>query len=550
MPVSNLVIALTLVCEGIAAFLVWRQGYRAALLYLVSWVLLLVAGLAFVLSNLNILSGLAIPESLVMAAATLGALFWSLAIADRVNLLKAETENANRRLERSERKYRSLFESSRDAIFITTREGQVVDLNPAGVEMFGFTPSDLNELNARQVYADPAEREHTAQAIEAQGFVQDYPVRMRRKDGSELDALITSSLGKMTSCKKPGFKGSFGMSPSAGGSKPNSKQHRHHLEELVQIRTAQAAAELAERQAGSRSAAAPHPGARHPQRDCQYHQHGDRYLQTTLEHVAGTVADLFAAPAVLITVLDREHSQVRLLASYARLTAAAPLGEQVFDLDDVPIFRQVVDQNKPLVLASAQTSPLLTGMQELLQTLGSHTVLLVPLRVHSDVIGVMSVHCGQVEYAFSAEEIDLAETIASEIATAIENVRLYQQAQVIAVEQERHRLARELHDSVIQTLYSTVLLASGWRMMAEQGRLDPASTAVHFQQVADQSEQALKEMRLLLFQLRPPVLEQVGLVSALQQRLDSVERRVSIETSLLTTGDWDALPPPSRGGIV
>jgi signal transduction histidine kinase len=143
----------------------------------------------------------------------------------------------------------------------------------------------------------------------------------------------------------------------------------------------------------------------------------------------------------------------------------------------------------------------------------------------------------------STDEINLAETIASEIATAIENVRLYQQAQAIAVEQERHRLARELHDSVIQTLYSTVLLASGWHLMAEQGRFNPASTAAHFQQVAEQSEQALKEMRLLLFHLRPPVLEQVGLVNALQQRLDTVERRVSIETSLLTTGDWPTLPP-------
>jgi len=91
---SNLVIALTLVCEGIAAFLVWRQGYRAARLYLVSWVLMLLAGLTFVLSNLNILSGLAIPESIVMVATAMGSLFWSLAIADRVNLLKAETESA------------------------------------------------------------------------------------------------------------------------------------------------------------------------------------------------------------------------------------------------------------------------------------------------------------------------------------------------------------------------------------------------------------------------------------------------------------------------
>jgi len=169
--------------------------------------------------------------------------------------------------------------------------------------------------------------------------------------------------------------------------------------------------------------------------------------------------------------------------------------------------------------------------------------LLVPLRVHNDIIGVMTIHNSLVGYVLSAEEIHLAETVASEIATAIENVRLYQQAQAIAVEQERHRLARELHDSVIQTLYSTVLLASGWRMMAEQGRLDPANTAIHFQQVAEQSEKALKEMRLMLFQLRPPVLEEVGLVNALQQRLDSVERRVSIETSLITTGDWSTLPP-------
>jgi len=183
---SNLIIALTLVSEGIAAFLVLRQGYRAARLYLVSWVLLLAAGLAFVLSNLNILSGLAIPESIVMVATAMGALFWSLAIADRVNLLKAETESANRSLERSERKYRSIFENSRDAIFITTREGQIVDLNPAGVEMFGYTPADLKELHASQVYADPVERENTAQGIEARGFVQDYPVRMRRKDGASL----------------------------------------------------------------------------------------------------------------------------------------------------------------------------------------------------------------------------------------------------------------------------------------------------------------------------------------------------------------------------
>jgi PAS domain S-box-containing protein len=539
---SNLVIAVTLITEGVAAIEVWQQGFRAARLYLVSWVLLLVVGLVFVLSNLNFFSGFAIPESTVMVATALGALFWSLAMADRVNLLKAETESVNRRLERSERKYRSLFENSRDAIFITTREGRVVDLNPAGMELFGFNPTELDEIDVRQVYAEPAEREHTTQAIETQGFVKDYPVHMRRKDGGEINALITSSVWHDDELNEAGYQGIVRDITQRQRIEAELELHRHHLEELVQIRTEQAAAELAERERAQEALQS------RIQELTALNEIANTIsevtdLQTTLEHVAGKVAGLFTASATLIMMLDHERSQVKLLALHADSQLPEMHNEHIFDLNDVPIFRQVVDQNKPLVIAKAQSSPLLAGMLNLLQTLGTQALLLVPLRVHNDVIGVMTVNRSQVKHVFSVDEITLAETVASEIATAIENVRLYQQAQAIAVEQERHRLARELHDSVIQTLYSTVLLASGWRMMAEQGRLDPTSTAVHFQQVAEQSEQALKEMRLLLFQLRPPVLEQVGLVSALQQRLDAVEHRVGIETSLLTSGEWQALPP-------
>jgi PAS domain S-box-containing protein len=544
-PVSiliNLLIALTLVLEGVAALKIWRQGYRAARLYLVSWAFLLLAGLGFVLSSLNILFGLTLPESLVMVAMAVGALFWSLTLADRVNLLKAETESANLRLERSERRYRSLFENSRDAIFISSREGKILELNPAGVELFGFERAEMNEIDVRQVYAEPAERDLTVRTIDSQGFVQDYPVRMRRKDGSEINALITSSVWHDDELNESGYQGIVRDITQRQRIEAELEQHRHHLEELVQTRTVQAATELAERQRAQEAL------QRRIQELTALNEIANTIsevtdLQTTLEYVAGKVAGLFIASAALITMLDHERSEVKLLALHADLQLPEMHSEHIFDLDDVPVFRQVVDQNKPLVIAMAQSSLLLAGMQNLMQTLGTQTLLLVPLRVHNDVIGVMMVNSSQVERVFSIDEINLAETVASEIATAIENVRLYQQAQTIAVEQERHRLARELHDSVIQTLYSTVLLASGWRMMAEQGRFDPASTAAHFQQVAEQSEQALKEMRLLLFQLRPPVLEQVGLVSALQQRLDAVERRVSIETSLLTLGEWTMLPP-------
>jgi len=68
-------------------------------------------------------------------------------------------------------------------------------------------------------------------------------------------------------------------------------------------------------------------------------------------------------------MLDRERSQVKLLATYIGSPLTKPPDEQVFDLDEVPIFRQVMDQNKPLVITDAQANPLLLGMQDLLQTL-------------------------------------------------------------------------------------------------------------------------------------------------------------------------------------
>ncbi len=119
--------------------------------------------------------------------------------------------------------------------------------------------------------------------------------------------------------------------------------------------------------------------------------------------------------------------------------------------------------------------------------------------------------------------------------------KLYEQAHELAVRKERQRLARELHDSVTQLLYSMNLLNSGWRKKAEEGQMvDPAAA---FQQLESIGLQALKEMRLVIYQMRPPILEENGLVGALRLRLEAVEQHVNIHTELVTEGD---LPPLSQ----
>ena len=164
-----------------------------------------------------------------------------------------------------------------------------------------------------------------------------------------------------------------------------------------------------------------------------------------------------------------------------------------------------------------------------------------PLIIGRSIIGLLIVEQDQVG-AYHSEDAQILQTFANQAAIAIENARLYEQAQTVAVDAERQRLARDLHDSVTQSLYSLTLLTSGWAKMAQQGRLKVTQVAEHFDQLQDVSLQALKEMRLLLHQLRPPVLEEVGLLGALQQRLEAVEQRVNVETRLLTRGNVDGVP--------
>lgn len=106
-------------------------------------------------------------------------------ISDRVR--------ADADLRESERRYREFFTTSRDSVFITTRKGEWIDFNDAALEMFGYANrEELSKVPIVSLYADPADRPLFLSLIEKQGSVKEYPVRLRRRDGTIIDTLITS----------------------------------------------------------------------------------------------------------------------------------------------------------------------------------------------------------------------------------------------------------------------------------------------------------------------------------------------------------------------
>jgi signal transduction histidine kinase len=171
--------------------------------------------------------------------------------------------------------------------------------------------------------------------------------------------------------------------------------------------------------------------------------------------------------------------------------------------------------------------------------------LVIPLRLGSQVIGTLDVHNTQVG-AFSEEDVVAIQSLGDQIVVAIENAHLYDQSRELAVLEERTRLARDLHDSVTQSLYSLVLLTEGWRRLLSAG--SGSQIEDYLGRTGEIAQQALREMRLLIHELRPPMLEQEGLVGAVRKRLDAVEKRVGIEARVVMD-DLVELPASQEEGL-
>ncbi len=160
----------------------------------------------------------------------------------------------------------------------------------------------------------------------------------------------------------------------------------------------------------------------------------------------------------------------------------------------------------------------------------------VPIRVGNHILGALSIYFNK-KHSNNADPnlATLLTATADHLGIVVESIRLRRKAERAAILEERSRLARELHDSVTQLMYSVNLFARAGKDAYRLNDLKQGER--NLSRLEDISRQALKELRLLLFELRPPELEQEGLIGALQHRLDAVEGRSGVGTQLLVNGE-------------
>jgi signal transduction histidine kinase len=192
----------------------------------------------------------------------------------------------------------------------------------------------------------------------------------------------------------------------------------------------------------------------------------------------------------------------------------------------------LVDETTLAQLRSQQAPILQQGAESDLGS-GATSSLFVPLLVEHIVCGVLVFALADAQLSPGAEQDIL--WLADQVIIAHGAARLQQKAKTASDLQERERLAREMHDAAMQSIYSITLFAEAGRRLASLGQIDRVQD--YLLRLNETAQLALKELRLLLYELQPAVLEQVGLVGALRQRLESVERRTGMSARLEVDAD-------------
>jgi signal transduction histidine kinase len=184
----------------------------------------------------------------------------------------------------------------------------------------------------------------------------------------------------------------------------------------------------------------------------------------------------------------------------------------------------------------------------------SESLLAAPLVQGGVTIGVLEAAHSRPD-GLTADQLPTLAAAAHWAAIAIANAQLHEQTQQLREQQalleERARLARELHDVVTQSVYSMSVLAGAWRRQIEAGTLTPQKA--HIDELGQLAQQALREVRLMIYELRPTELEEEGLLGALYRRLETVEERAGIQTQLIVTDGTsrtDPRQPDSRAAMI
>lgn len=266
-------------------------------------------------------------------------------------------------------------------------------------------------------------------------------------------------------------------------------------------------------------------------------------LQQVLDRVAAFVLWPTGAVACAIVLIDPATRTFRMAGTSGHLDGYLEKIEKCRQLGAPLATLEAFERRQPAVrrdLKKLLDDPRYAPMHETLAEAAWTSAAMVPLVSRGEELGVLSAFYPATHEPTDADTGFLV-AMADQMAVAVDNARLLGELEGKVALEERHRLARELHDSVSQALFSMSLHARAVQMAAEQSGADPQGpVAVGVAQLLELVQGALAEMRALIFQLRPEALHEEGLTLAVRKHAAAIAAREGVDVRV--RADEDRLP--------
>ncbi len=146
---------------------------------------------------------------------------------------------AERALRDSDRRYRALFEESSHALYTSTLDGKLIDCNQAMIDLFGYSKEEMLRMNVARLFANPRDKHKLQSDIRRHGVVRDREGRFRRRDGTEISCLLTSSYWRSSNDQILGYQGIIHDITERKSAEEALRANKEKLELMVAERTAE-----------------------------------------------------------------------------------------------------------------------------------------------------------------------------------------------------------------------------------------------------------------------------------------------------------------------
>jgi len=272
-------------------------------------------------------------------------------------------------------------------------------------------------------------------------------------------------------------------------------------------------------------------------------------LNKLLNDIMELAVSVIDAGASSLMLIDEETQELVFTAVHSE--RGDILRQMRIPLDE-GIAGWVATHGEPIIVNDVSKDPRFSRRVDVRTGFLTKSILGVPLQIKGKTIGVLEVLNKYSEEGFDEEDLRLMMTLAAQAAIAIENARLYQSLReerdriLKAQEDVRRELARNLHDGTVQLLAA---ISMGIDHVERLLQVKPEAVYAELDALRKLVHQAIRDTRLLLFELRPLVLESRGLVPALEAYVEQLRSSETFAVHLDTGGFTRSLDTQVAGAI-